>query len=208
MTLYDLQAPFVAQPRAAKASVYPILPRQIHRRLRHPARPRSGRCPRTPPPYDLRDAAMQPNLGPPEPSVGQKTAELLFEAASARATPPQLSTPPHCPFWTAPAGLRGPGPESRGCTSYSTARKVPRTPVCRKMPVAIFLGGPRAKSCQYVKGRGFGSERRGQDLRVPLRLEEEGPGAQRQTFSFGFLRAHSVIQALGMECHSFGLLRG
>lgn len=143
-----------------------------------------------------------------EPSVGQKTAELLFEAASARATPPQLSTPPHCPFWRAPAGLRGPGPESRGCTSYSTARKVPRTPVCRKMPVAIFLGGPRAKSYQYVKGRGFGSERRGQDLRVPLRLEEEGPGAQRQTFSFGFLRAHSVIQALGMECHSFGLLRG
>lgn len=50
MTLYDLQAPFAAQPRAAKPSVDPIPPQQIHRRLRHPAGLRSGRCPRTPPP--------------------------------------------------------------------------------------------------------------------------------------------------------------
>lgn len=190
--------------------MYPIPPRQIHRRLRHPARPRSGRCPRTPLPYDLRDAAMQPNLGPPEPSAGQEIAEPLFETASARATPPQLSTPPHCPFWRARAGLRAPGPESRCCTRYSTARKVPRTPVCRKMPVAIFLGGPRAKSCQYVKGRGFGSERRGQ---VPLRLEEEeGPGARlserdRLSASNSFRHIRSFKLSAWRWSHSFGLLQ-
>lgn len=156
---------------------------------------------------------MQPNLGPPEPSAGQETAEPLFETSSARATPPQLSTPTHSPFWREPAGLRGSGPESRCCTRYSTARKVPRTPICRKMPVAIFLGGPPAKSCQYVKGRGFGSERRGQDLRVPWRLEEEeGPGAQlseRDRFSasdsFGHIRSFKLTA--WRWCHSFGLLR-
>lgn len=156
-------------------------------------------APRHPTPYDLRDAAIQPNLGPPEPSADRETAEPLFQTASARATPPQLSTPPHRRFWRAPAGLRSPGPESLCCTRYSTARKEPRTTVCRKKPVATVLGGPRAKSCQYVKGRGFGSERRGQELRVRLRLEEEGPGAQRSerhrlsaSDSFGHTRSFQL----------------
>lgn len=146
--------------------------------------------------------------------MDQETAEPLFGNASARATPPQLSTPPHRPFWRAPAGLRSPGPESLCCTRYNTARKEPRTPVCGKTPVATVLGGPRAKSCQYVKGRGFGLERRGQELRVRLRLEkEEGPGAQRSERHTDFqLRIPSGTLGHSSSRHgggatSFGLLR-
>lgn len=144
---------------------------------------------------------------------GRRLRSPLFETALARATPPQLSTPPHCSFWRAPAGLRGPGPESLCFTRYSTVRKEPRTPVCRKMPVAIVLGGPRAKSCQYVKGRSFGSERRDQELRVWLRLEkEEGPGAQLRKKTDFQLRipsgtlGHSSSRR-GGGATSFGLLR-
>lgn len=105
------------------------------------------------------------------------------------------------------------GPESLCFTRYSTVRKEPRTPVCRKMPVAIVLGGPRAKSCQYVKGRGFGSERRDQELRVWLRHEkEEGPGAQLRKKTDFQLRipsgtlGHSSSRR-GGGATSFGLLR-
>lgn len=119
-----------------------------------------------------------------EPSAGQKAAEQpSLATASARATPPQLSTPPHCRFPRAPAGLSGSGPESSCCTRSCTVAEA-RTPACgRTLPAAFVLGGPKAKSCQYVRGRVSGQEGGAQSEESGgngLRLEKEaGPGAQR-----------------------------
>lgn len=95
MTLSDLQAPSVAQPR-----VDPIPPQQIYRRLRHPAGPGSGPSPRTQPPYDFQ---RRLHLGPPEPSADQEADEK-----NPLSRPPLLG-----PRLPSSARLRTAG--SRGC---------------------------------------------------------------------------------------------
>lgn len=85
---------------------------------------------------------------------------------SGHASPAQ-----HAPALPVPEGAHWAAlsrPRERMQYVYSTVIKEPRTLTRGRMPAPFFLGGPRAKSCQYVGGRGFGSEA-GPKLRVPMK---------------------------------------